>query len=43
MKVPPAIVDGAKRIAVTHDAAHSILVGGMWHAGIWRYIEPRGG
>jgi photosystem II stability/assembly factor-like uncharacterized protein len=36
----PGMVDGSKRIAVTHDAAHSILVGGNWHAGIWRYVEP---
>jgi hypothetical protein len=43
MKAPAAMVDGAKRIAVTHDAKHDILVAGMWHAGIWRYIEPRGG
>jgi photosystem II stability/assembly factor-like uncharacterized protein len=41
MKAPAAMVDGAKRIAVTHDAEHDILVAGMWHAGIWRYIEPR--
>jgi hypothetical protein len=36
----PGMVDGSKRIAVTHDAAHTILVGGNWHAGIWRYVEP---
>jgi hypothetical protein len=36
----PQMVDGSKRIAVTHDAAHNILVSANWHAGIWRYVEP---
>jgi photosystem II stability/assembly factor-like uncharacterized protein len=40
MQAPAGMVDGAKRIAVTHDDAHSILVAGSWHAGIWRYVEP---
>jgi len=40
MTSPPAMVDGAKRIAVTHDDKHQILVAGNWHAGIWRYVEP---
>jgi hypothetical protein len=40
VKAPAGMVDGAKRIAVTRDAAHDILVAGSWHAGIWRYIEP---
>ncbi|HEV8247616.1 MAG TPA: sialidase family protein, partial [Polyangiaceae bacterium] len=38
---PPAgMVDGAKRMAVTYDGAHHIVVAGSWHAGIWRYVEP---
>ena len=40
MKPPAGFVDGAKRIGVTRDDKHDILVGGMWHAGIWRYVEP---
>jgi hypothetical protein len=40
MQPPAGMVDGAKRIAVTHDDAHAILVAGSWHAGIWRYVEP---
>jgi hypothetical protein len=40
MTVPAGMVDGAKRIAVTHDDKHDILVSGSWHAGIWRYVEP---
>jgi hypothetical protein len=40
MPAPAGMVDGAKRIAVTRDDAHAILVAGSWHAGIWRYVEP---
>ena len=40
MKAPSGMFDGSKRIAVTKDATHSIIVAGNWHAGIWRYIEP---
>jgi hypothetical protein len=40
MTAPPGMIDGAKRIAVTFDGEHSILVAGNWHAGIWRYVEP---
>jgi hypothetical protein len=40
MQVPAGMVDGAKRIAVTHDDGRDIVVAGAWHAGIWRYIEP---
>jgi hypothetical protein len=36
----PGMVDGAKRIAVTADGRHTILVTANWHAGIWRYVEP---
>ena len=37
---PSGMVDGSKRMAVTHDGAHAIVVAGNWHAGIWRYVEP---
>jgi hypothetical protein len=37
---PTGMVDGAKRIAVTNDGTHNIIVAGNWHAGIWRYVEP---
>jgi len=40
MTRPPGMFDGAKRMAVTHDEAHDLVVSGNWHAGIWRYIEP---
>jgi hypothetical protein len=40
MDRPTDMFDGAKRIAVTHDEMHEIVVSGNWHAGIWRYIEP---
>ena len=39
----PQMPDGAKRLAVTHDASHDIVVGGNWHAGIWRYKQPHVG
>jgi photosystem II stability/assembly factor-like uncharacterized protein len=39
----PQMADGAKRLAVTRDASHDIVVGGNWHAGIWRYKQPRVG
>jgi hypothetical protein len=37
---PLGMSDGPKRVAVTHDGAHYILVGGNWLAGFWRYVEP---
>lgn len=39
---PPEMTNGAKRAAVVRDPAsgHSVIVGGHWNAGIWRYIEP---
>ena len=36
---PEGMVDGAKRMAVTFDGTHWVLVAGAWHAGIWRYVE----
>jgi hypothetical protein len=40
MERPPGMFDGAKRIAVTYDNEHEIVISGNWHAGIWRYIQP---
>jgi hypothetical protein len=34
------MIDGWKRLSVTFDGKHHILVGGFWLAGIWRYVEP---
>jgi hypothetical protein len=34
------MTNGPKRAAVTFDGTHSIIVGGNWNAGIWRYVEP---
>jgi hypothetical protein len=35
-----ALVIGPNSIVVTNDGSHSIFVGAMWAAGIWRYVEP---
>jgi hypothetical protein len=32
--------NGPKRVAVTSDGVHNIIVAGNWKAGIWRYVEP---
>ena len=37
---PGGMINGAKRVAVTFDGTNYVFVGGMWQAGIWRYIEP---
>jgi hypothetical protein len=37
---PSGLGNGAKRVAATYDGAHYVFVGGMWDAGIWRYVEP---
>jgi hypothetical protein len=37
---PLTMKDGPKRVAVTHDGVHFIVVGGNWSAGLWRYVEP---
>jgi hypothetical protein len=39
-EVPAAMNIGANHIAVTSDGTHTIFVGTMWSAGVWRYIEP---
>lgn len=38
--VPTAMNIGANHVAVTSDGTHTIFVGTMWSAGVWRYIEP---
>jgi hypothetical protein len=38
--VPAGLDIGPNSIAVTSDATHSIFVGAMWSAGLWRYVEP---
>ena len=35
----PAMVNGTKRAAVTHDGASYVIVSGNWLGGIWRYVE----
>jgi hypothetical protein len=37
---PSSLSDGAAQIGVVNDGTHNILVGAMWNAGVWRYIEP---
>jgi hypothetical protein len=34
------MTDGSKKMAVSYDGTHYVIVGGNWHAGIWRYVEP---
>jgi len=38
---PNAMDNGPKRVAITNDGTNNIFVGGMWQAGIWRYIESK--
>jgi hypothetical protein len=38
--VPSTLVIGPNSLVVTSDGVHSIFVGAMWAAGIWRYVEP---
>ena len=35
-----AVPWGPNSVAVTSDGTHSLFVGAMWHAGLWRYVEP---
>ncbi len=37
---PSALTQGPGQVAVVNDGTHNILVGAMWNAGAWRYIEP---
>jgi hypothetical protein len=37
---PTQMVEGPAQVATTSDGSHSILVGAMWQAGIWTYLEP---
>jgi hypothetical protein len=38
-EVPTAMNIGANHITVTSDGTHTIFVGTMWSAGVWRYVE----
>jgi hypothetical protein len=38
--LPSALPIGPNSIVVTNDGTHSIVVGAMWAAGIWIYVEP---
>ncbi len=38
--VPAGLNIGANHVVVTSDGQHSIFVGTMWAAGVWRYVEP---
>jgi photosystem II stability/assembly factor-like uncharacterized protein len=38
--IPAGMINGWKRVSVTFDGTHHILVGGFWLAGIWLYVEP---
>jgi hypothetical protein len=37
---PLTMSNGPKRAGVSFDGTHSVIVGGNWLAGMWRYVEP---
>ena len=37
---PAGLFQGAAQIGVLNDGVQNILVGAMWSAGLWRYVEP---
>jgi hypothetical protein len=37
---PSALTQGAAWIQVMNNGTNNILVGSMWNAGLWRYVEP---
>jgi hypothetical protein len=37
---PTGLFQGPAQFAVVNDGTHNILLGAMWNAGLWRYIEP---
>ena len=37
---PTTMTNGSAQFAVVNDGMHNILLGAMWNAGLWRYIEP---
>jgi hypothetical protein len=40
MTAPSTMTNGAKRMAVTFDGAHYVIISGNWNGGIFRYVEP---
>lgn len=38
--LPDALTWGPNSVATTSDGSHTIFVGSMWSAGLWRYVEP---
>lgn len=37
---PAGMTQGPSSMAVTNDGTHSVFLGSMWLAGLWRYVEP---
>jgi hypothetical protein len=37
---PGGLFQGPGQISIVNDGSHNILLGAMWNAGVWRYIEP---
>jgi hypothetical protein len=37
---PLTLTQGPAQVAVVNNGSNSILVGAMWNAGLWRYVEP---
>lgn len=35
-----SVPTGPNSVAVSSDGTHSLFVGSMWWAGLWRYVEP---
>jgi hypothetical protein len=38
--VPPGLTQGAAQLATLNDGTHDVIIGAMWNAGVWRYVEP---
>jgi photosystem II stability/assembly factor-like uncharacterized protein len=41
MPAPAGLKTGPMRVAITTDGTHTIYVGSMWWAGLWRYVESK--
>jgi hypothetical protein len=37
---PAAMTQGPAEVAVVNDGTHNIVLGAMFNAGLWRYVEP---
>jgi fibronectin type 3 domain-containing protein len=37
---PAGLTQGAAQLSGVNDGTHNVLLGAMWNAGLWRYVEP---